>query len=119
MLAALNGIYMSKIVEFPSREIRNNLEIENALRESLAERGFSEETVAQTVSAIMPLIKESKTVVAQGLDAPIPAGMSERDVSELKTSLSTSLQAYRRQVGDFTLKILILLAIEYASNAKA
>lgn len=45
--------------------------------------------------------------------------MSERDVSELKTSLSTSLQAYRRQVGDFTLKILILLAIEYASNAKA
>lgn len=110
---------MSKIVEFPSREIRNNLEIENALRESLAERGFSEETVAQTVSAIMPLIKESKTVVAQGLDAPISAGMSERDVSELKTSLSTSLQAYQRQVGDFTLKILILLAIEYASNAKA
>ncbi|NLQ18329.1 hypothetical protein HGG82_11960 [Marinomonas sp. M1K-6] len=110
---------MSKIVEFPSRDIRNNLEIEKALRESLIDRGFSEETVTQTVSAIMPLIKESKEVVAQSIDAPIPGGMSEKDVSELKISLSSSLQVYQRQVGDFTLKILILLAIEYASNSKA
>lgn len=110
---------MSKIVEFPSREIRNNLEIEKALRESLIDRGFSEEKVVQTVSAIMPLIKESKAVVAQSINAPIPGGMSEKDVFELKTSLSSSLQGYQRQVGDFTLKILILLAIEYASNSKA
>lgn len=106
-------------MEFPSQDIRNNLEIEKALRESLTDRGFSEETVAQTVAAIMPLIKESKVVVAQGIDAPIPTGMSERSVSELRTGLSNSLQGYQRQVADFTLKILILLAIEYANNSKA
>jgi len=110
---------MSKIVELPSRDVRNNLEIEKALRKSLADKGYSEKIVAETVSAIMPLIKESKKVVAQGLDASIPAGMSEVSVAELKASLSTSLQAYQRQVSHFTLKILILLAIEYANNTKA
>lgn len=105
-------------MEFPSRDIRNNLEIENALREALIDRGFSEEAVAQAVSAIMPLIKESKAVVAQSIDASISGGMSEKDVSELKASLSSSLQGYQRQVGDFTLKILMLLAVEYASNFK-
>lgn len=119
LLLALNGIDMSKVVEFPSRDIRNNLELERALRESLKDRGFSEETVEQAVSAIMPLINESKTVVAQSLDTPIPAGMSERDVLELKASMSNSLQGYQRQVADFTLKVLMLLAIEYANNSKA
>lgn len=105
-------------MEFPSWDIRNNLEIEKALSKLLTDRGFVEETVALTVSAIMPLIMESKTVVAQGIEAPIPVGMNESSVAELKTSLSNSLQFYQKQVGDFTLKILLLLAIEYANNSK-
>jgi hypothetical protein len=109
---------MSKIIEFPSLDIRNNTELEQALRSLLENNGFSKEVVARTVEAIMPLIKETKAVVAQGLNVPLPTGISSDEMSALEESLSGALQAYQRQVGDFTLKVLLQLAFECAKNTK-
>jgi hypothetical protein len=108
---------MSKIIEFPSLDIRNNTEIEQALRYLLTNNGFSKEIIEQTTDAIMPLIKESKAVIAQGLNVPLPSGISANESSVLEESLSNALQAYQRQVGDFTLKVILLFAFECAKKA--
>lgn len=102
---------MSNIFEFPSASDRNEREIEKSLREGLAGNGFTNEGIEAAVALAMPLIRESKTIVAKNLQVTLRSPMSEEQAKELQTELSGALQQYQRDVGDFVRKLILQLAL--------
>lgn len=109
---------MAKIYEFPNVEQLNNKELESTLRDTLKSKGFSEVSLNQVASLIMPLITEAKETIGSGLKVEHTSKISNEEFVELQNLLSSEFQQYQKSISNFILKIIVSLALSLAQNAE-
>lgn len=109
---------MAKIYEFPGAEKLNNTELESALKDTLKSKGFSEESISQVTSLIMPLIAEAKETIGSGLKVEHTSKISNEEFVELQNLLSLEFQNYQKNISNFTLKLIVSLALSLAQNSE-
>lgn len=107
---------MGEVIELISRDERNNQDVERGLRDGLERQGFTPEAIKVAVDTVMPLIKEAKAVFSKGLSFSINTEIETEVLKKIQEELSKELPAYQSEASTFTLRIMLLLAIEIAKH---
>ena len=106
---------MSKVIEFPSASVRNDVEIERGFREGLAGHGFSEDAVEAALKVVMPLMLEANKATAKDLGFSLNASMSGAEMKDLQEKLSSVLKSYQAEISEFVQRLIVKIAILEAS----
>ncbi|NWO08608.1 MAG: hypothetical protein HLX50_23745 [Alteromonadaceae bacterium] len=102
---------MSKIIDFPSASVRNDADIERGLREGLAGHGFSSDAIEAAISSTMPLFQESKSTIGQNLQVSFKSSLTDEQVKDLESQLSSGLQKHQLEVSNFIQKLIVKIAL--------
>lgn len=102
---------MSNIIEFPKKSVRNDAEIEKALRESISGYGFPNSVVDSTVSNAMSLIQESRSTIDRTLKFQFKSSLTDEQIADLESNLSSVFQDYQQEISGLVLKLILKIAL--------
>jgi hypothetical protein len=109
---------MGKVVSFKNKQDLSDERLEHDLRRGLSGHGFSESAIESALSVAMPLFKESRTVVAQGVGFELPGDIGDSQVVQIQEAASRSLQEYQASVASLILSLIVKVAIAEAHRVQ-